>query len=81
MGNHTTTTYDADGEVIQVTDPLGRITTTTYANRGWVATVTDPLGNVATYIAYTATGKKRPRPDIKAGSEWRSLTHTTPTTR
>jgi RHS repeat-associated protein len=52
----TTTTYDAEGEVIQVADPLNRITTTTYNSRGWVFTVKDPLGNVVTY-SYTATGK------------------------
>jgi len=52
----TTTTYDAEGQVVQVVDPMSRITTTTYNNRGWAATVTDPLGNTSTY-AYTATGK------------------------
>ncbi len=53
----TTTTYDAEGQVIQVADPLGRITTTTYNDRGWVATVEDGLGNLTTY-AYTPTGKQ-----------------------
>jgi RHS repeat-associated protein len=52
----TTTTYDTEGEIIQVSDPLNRITTTTYNSRGWVYTVKDPLGNVVTY-SYTATGK------------------------
>ena len=59
MGNRTTTTYDGDGEVIQVVDPMGRITTMAYDNRGWVATVTDPLGNITTY-SYTATGQTSP---------------------
>jgi RHS repeat-associated protein len=52
----TTTTYDAEGQVVQVKDPLGRITTTAYTSRGQVYTVTDPLGNTTTY-AYTPTGK------------------------
>ena len=56
MGNRVTTTYDADGETLTVTDALNRTTTYTYSVRGWVATVTDPMGYVATYT-YTATGK------------------------
>ena len=42
MGNSVTTTYDADGEVLTVTDALNRTTTYTYSLRGWVATVTNP---------------------------------------
>jgi YD repeat-containing protein len=51
----TTIAYDAEGQKIQVTDPLGRVTCLGYNNRGGLATVTDPLGNTTTY-AYTATG-------------------------
>ena len=53
MGNAVTTTYDADGEKLTVTDALNRTTTYTYSVRGWVATVTDPMGYVVTYT-YTA---------------------------
>ncbi|WP_020467296.1 hypothetical protein [Singulisphaera acidiphila] len=33
-----TTTYDAEGQVIQLADRLNRITTMTYTRRGWVET-------------------------------------------
>ena len=56
MRNSTTTTYDADGEVAQVVDPLGRITTETHCVRGWVPTVTDPLNLTSTY-SYSSTGQ------------------------
>jgi YD repeat-containing protein len=56
MGNLMTTTYDGDGEAIQVVDPMGRITTAGYDNRGWVAPVTDPLGKITTF-SYTPTGQ------------------------
>jgi RHS repeat-associated protein len=48
--------YDAEGQVLTVTDPLNRVTTYSYSVRGWVATVTDPMGFSATYV-YSPTGK------------------------
>ena len=57
MGNHVTTTYDADGETLTVTDALNRTTTYTYSVRGWVATDTDPMGYLATYT-YTRDRQK-----------------------
>jgi RHS repeat-associated protein len=56
MGNATTTTYDADDEVVQTVDPMGRITTATFSVRGWVPTVTSPLDLTTTY-AYNNTGQ------------------------
>ncbi|WP_265593646.1 sugar-binding protein, partial [Verrucomicrobium sp. BvORR034] len=40
------TTYDAGGNVLTVTDPLGKVTTKTYNNAGWGLTVTNALGQV-----------------------------------
>jgi YD repeat-containing protein len=51
----TTVAYDADGQKIQVTDPMSPVTSLDYNSRGELATVTDPLGNVATY-SYRAAG-------------------------
>lgn len=44
------TTYDAGGNVLTVTDPLGKVTTKTYNNAGWVLTVTNALGQVTSSI-------------------------------
>jgi RHS repeat-associated protein len=44
----TTSTYDADGEVLTETDPLGNVTTTAYDNDGNAIASVDPLGNVTT---------------------------------
>jgi len=58
----TTTTYDAVGDALTVTDPVSQTTTTTYSIRGWVATVADPAGgsavNTTTYT-YSADGENQ----------------------
>ena len=54
----TTTTYDADGETLTVTDALNRTTTYTYSVRGWVATVTDPMGYVVDLHVHGRPGKQ-----------------------
>ena len=56
MQNRTTTTYDADDEVVQSVDPMGRTTTATFSDRGWVPTVTDPLNFTSTY-SYSPVGQ------------------------
>ena len=52
----TTLTYDAEGQKVTTTDPLGRVTSYAYSNRGLLATVTDPVGDLMTYT-YSPTGK------------------------
>ena len=46
----THTGYDAQGQSISTTDPLGRTTQTAYDALGRVHTATDPAGGVTTYI-------------------------------
>jgi RHS repeat-associated protein len=55
LGNVTTFTYDAAGNVASVKDPLNNTTTMTYNSRGQVLTVTNALGKTTTY-AYNASG-------------------------
>jgi RHS repeat-associated protein len=47
-GNQTSTTYDAQGNVLTTTDPLDNTTSYTYNSLNEVLTKTDPLGNVTT---------------------------------
>src|SRR5262249_49282287 len=50
--NQTTSyTYDANGRVISVSDPLGKVWTRTYDQFGRLTATTDPLGN-STVFAY-----------------------------
>jgi len=48
--------YDADGEVTEVVDPMGRVTTTLYDADGEVTEVVDPMGRVTTTM-YDADGE------------------------
>ncbi len=58
----TTWTRDADGRVLSVTDPLGRVTEYTYTSAGQVTSVTDPLGQTTTY-EYDSRGRLLKRTD------------------
>ncbi len=49
--------YDANGNKLSVTDPLGRVTTMGYDNRNRATRVTDPL-NHSTYTAYDVANNK-----------------------
>ncbi|HUB69610.1 MAG TPA: RHS repeat-associated core domain-containing protein [Acidimicrobiales bacterium] len=49
---YTTTIYDAEGQALSTTDPLGDTTSYTYSPGGSVLTTTNPLGNVTTNCYY-----------------------------
>ena len=51
------TWYDAAGNVVKETDPMGNATLSTYNSLGQLATATDSLGHVTTY-AYDAAGEE-----------------------
>ncbi len=53
-GNETRHTYNAQGQLTQVTDPVGLATTLTYANNR-VTSITDPAGRV-TQMEYNSSG-------------------------
>jgi YD repeat-containing protein len=53
-GNETRHTYNAQGQLTQVTDPVGLATTLTYANNR-VTSITDPAGRV-TRMEYNSSG-------------------------
>lgn len=48
-GNENTSTYDAGGNVLTFTDPLGRVSTFTYDVMGNLLTSKDSLGNESSY--------------------------------
>jgi RHS repeat-associated protein len=48
-GDTTTSTYDANGNLLTSTDPLGKTTTYTYNSLNEVTSKEDPLGNTTTY--------------------------------
>ncbi len=52
----TTYDYDADGNLIKMTDPVGSVTTHTYDSAGLRLTTTDPNGNTTTFT-YDALGR------------------------
>ena len=57
-GNRTTFTYDGEGNVAGVTDPLGHTTAYTYVpGTNWRETETNPLGVVTEYV-YDANGNQ-----------------------
>lgn len=51
----TTTTYDADGRPLSVTDGTGRARAVTYYSNGWVHTMVQPSGRTVTF-GYDADG-------------------------
>ncbi|MEZ4730487.1 MAG: RHS repeat-associated core domain-containing protein [Caldilineaceae bacterium] len=55
LGNVTTFTYDAHGNLTSVTTPLQRTVQMTYNNQGLPTTLTDPLGRQTTFT-YDANG-------------------------
>ena len=73
----TTFTYDAEGQVLTVTDPLSRTTTFTWNSRGWTATQTDAAGSITTF-SYDDAGNPTwyisafptPNPRVFDGSWW-----------
>ena len=50
-------TYNAAGQVLTMTDPLGHVTAYTYDATGDVATVKDALGHVTTFTGYDLDGR------------------------
>ncbi len=50
-------TYNAHGQVLTATDPLGRVTSYTYDAKGDIATVEDALGHVTKFTGYDADGR------------------------
>jgi RHS repeat-associated protein len=52
-----TYTYNADGQALTATDPLGHVTTYTYDATGDIATIKDPLGHVTTFTGYDLDGR------------------------
>jgi YD repeat-containing protein len=68
LGDSTTTTYDAVGNVTAFTDELNRTTTFGYDDRNLLTQITDPLGH-STTRGYDAVGNLKTLTD--------ALNHTT----
>ncbi|VAW47644.1 Rhs family protein, partial [hydrothermal vent metagenome] len=49
-GNSTTYSYDADTNLIQITDPVGLVTSLTYDINQKLDTIVDPQGRVTTFV-------------------------------
>lgn len=50
-------TYNAVGQTLTATDPLGNVTSYAYDNQGNLTTITDALGKVTTLSMYDANGR------------------------
>jgi YD repeat-containing protein len=71
-GSVRTFTYDAKGNVLTATDPLGKKTTYSYNARGQLTSATDPTGAVLTYSYDDATGNLK----ASKGSDTGETTYT-----
>lgn len=58
----TSATYNALGQILTATDPLGNVTTNRWDDRGNLLSVTDPLGQVTTFT-YDDAGRVLTRTD------------------
>ena len=66
----TSYSYDAQGNLLTVTDPLGNTTTSTYNSQGQPLTVTDALGIVVASNSYDNNGNLLSRVDAQGSTSF-----------